>query len=139
MELIKINYVGFQPLETAINRLRDRTGGDRRAVTNMFDASTGMFGGHDNLIALATGLKPIANNLFAIALRLGSDWVNRIHFRGVENINPRIQCHIHLRKSIRLVGLGAIGHSAQAKIRDHNAGLAQFIHFHLKVLLLRIR
>ena len=83
-----------------------------------------MFGGNQNLISLATGVQPIANDLFTVALRFGCEWIYRIHLSGVKDINSCVQCHVHLGKGILLCRLRTKGHCTQTQIRDHNTRTA---------------
>ena len=97
-----------------------------------------MFGGQHHLIALTTGLKPVANQTLTVTLSLRRDRIDRIHLRGVKKIDPRLDSHIHLRKSIRSICLCAIGHRPKTEIGNHNPAAAQFIHFHSTFPLLHV-
>ena len=104
----------------------------------MFDPHAGMFGGQYHLIALTAGPEPVANHTFTVALCLRRDRIDRIHLRSVKYIDPRFHCHIHLRKSIRLICLCPVGHRPKTEVGNHNPAAAQFVHFHAIVLLFRV-
>jgi hypothetical protein len=131
VDLVEVDVVGAEPGEAVIDLGHDRLAGEPFAV-GAGPHGVAQLGGDHHVVAVREVLQRPAEDLLARALR--------VHVRGVEEVDARVQGVADQRARIglaerpdRVAALGlAVGHRADGEGRDVQAGGAELDVFHGK-------
>lgn len=133
MQLVKVDVVGLQPLERALDRMIDilgvENGSGARGAQPIGVAAPGDLGGDDRLIAVLARGEPASDDAFGRALRL-SPWRNRINFRRIDEIDAAIERIVQLRMAFRLAVLLSPHHRAETDRGNREVAISEFPVFH---------
>ncbi len=133
MQLVKVDIVGFQPLQALVHRLAHlrpvkptwrlvfSEPSHRRAPNHL--------GRKNDLVPVLPRRKPCADDFLGPPLRLRL-WRNGVKLRGVEEIHAARDGVVHLLMALGFGVLLAPGHGAEADQRNVNAGAAEFTGLH---------
>ncbi len=131
VDLVEVDVVGAQALERVVDRPADvllRERGLAAAHPLAVAPGAGDLGRDHDLVA-RLAREPGADDRLGprVGLRAGRD---RVHLRGVDEVDAVSERAIELRVRLALVGLLAEGHRAEADLGDRERGAGKEVRFH---------